>query len=144
MKAIVIGGGIGGMAAALSLRNEGIEVEVYEQAPALAEIGAGLQIAPSAGRVLERLGLGAELGRLAITMQRLEMRDLRSDRLIHSVSPDWGGPSTRCTVLTCSGCSATRSLVASSGSASGQPGSPRRPAASRWSSSPAIARAATC
>ena len=92
MKAIVIGGGIGGMAAALSLRNEGIEVEVYEQAPALTEIGAGLQIAPSAGRVLEGLGLGAELGRLAITMRRLEMRDLRSDRLIHSVSPDWGGP----------------------------------------------------
>ena len=50
MKAIVIGGGIGGMAAALSLRNEGIEVEVYEQAQALSEIGAGLQIAPSAGR----------------------------------------------------------------------------------------------
>src|SRR5271170_1580011 len=38
MKAIVIGGGIGGMAAALSLQNEGIEVEVYEQASALAEI----------------------------------------------------------------------------------------------------------
>ena len=92
MKAIVIGGGIGGMAAALSLRNEGIEVEVYEQAPALTEIGAGLQIAPSAGRVLERLGLGAELERLAITMERLQMHDLRSDRLIHSVSPKWGGP----------------------------------------------------
>jgi salicylate hydroxylase len=91
MKAIVIGGGIGGMAAALSLRNEGIEVEVYEQAPALTEIGAGLQIAPSAGRVLERLGLGAELERLAITMQRLQMHDLRSDRSIHSVSPNWGG-----------------------------------------------------
>jgi salicylate hydroxylase len=91
MKAIVIGGGVGGMAAALSLRSEGIEVEVYEQAPALTEIGAGLQIAPSAGRVLERLGLGAELERLAITMRRLEMHDLRSDRLIHSVSPKWGG-----------------------------------------------------
>jgi len=92
MKAIVIGGGIGGMAAALSLRNEGIEVEVYEQAPALTEIGAGLQIAPSAGRVLERLGLGAELDRLAITMERLQMHDLRTDRSIHSVSPNWGGP----------------------------------------------------
>ena len=90
MKAIVIG--IGGMAAALSLRNEGIEVEVYEQAPALTEIGAGLQIAPSAGRVLERLGLGAELQRLAITMERLQMHDLRTDRSIHSVSPNWGGP----------------------------------------------------
>src|ERR1700730_2035922 len=92
MKAIVIGGGIGGLAAALSLRNEGIEVEVYEQATALTEIGAGLQIAPSAGRVLERLGLGAELERLAVTMQRLQMQDLRTDRPIHSVSPAWGGP----------------------------------------------------
>jgi salicylate hydroxylase len=91
MKVIVIGGGIGGMAAALSLQDEGIEVEVYERAPALTEIGAGLQIAPSAGRVLERLGLGAELERLAITMQRLQMHDLRTDRLIHSVSPNWGG-----------------------------------------------------
>src|ERR1700730_3979002 len=92
MKAIVIGGGIARLWAALSLRNKGIEVEVYEQAPALTEIGAGLQIAPSAGRVLERLGLGAELERLAITMQRLQMHDLRTDRLIHSVSPAWGGP----------------------------------------------------
>ena len=92
MKAIVIGGGIGGMTAALSLQDEGIEVEVYEQAPALTEIGAGLQIAPSAGRVLERLGLRAELERLAITMQRLQMHDLRTDRSIHSVVPNWGGP----------------------------------------------------
>ena len=51
MKAIVIGGGIGGMTAALALRDEGIEVEVYEQAPALTEIGAGLQIAPSGSGV---------------------------------------------------------------------------------------------
>jgi salicylate hydroxylase len=92
MKAIVIGGGIGGMATALSLRHEGMEVEVYEQAPALAEIGAGLQIAPSAGRVLTKLGLGAELARLAIPMELLEMRDLRTDRAIHAVSPSWGGP----------------------------------------------------
>jgi salicylate hydroxylase len=42
MKAIVIGGGIGGLTAALSLLDRGIGVEVCEQAPALTEIGAGL------------------------------------------------------------------------------------------------------
>ena len=64
MKAIVIGGGIGGLTAALSLLDRGIGVEVYEQAPALTEIGAGLQIGANASRVLARLGLGEQLDQL--------------------------------------------------------------------------------
>jgi len=57
----VIGGGIGGLAAALSLLRAGIDVHVYEQAGVLREVGAGVQISPNASRVLHRLGLAGPL-----------------------------------------------------------------------------------
>lgn len=57
----IIGGGIGGLAAALSLLKAGCDVEVYEQAGALREVGAGVQISPNASRILHRLGLGDAL-----------------------------------------------------------------------------------
>jgi salicylate hydroxylase len=57
----VIGGGIGGLTAALSLRQAGFEVDVYEQAPALTHIGGGINMGPNAARVLIRLGLGEGL-----------------------------------------------------------------------------------
>jgi salicylate hydroxylase len=53
----VIGAGIGGLTAALSLRQAGFEVDVYEQAPALTHIGGGINMGPNAARVLFRLGL---------------------------------------------------------------------------------------
>ncbi|WP_029256912.1 FAD-dependent monooxygenase [Rhodococcus erythropolis] len=53
----IVGGGIGGLAAAAFLRAEGFAPVVYEQASALTEIGAGLVIAPNAGRQLRRLGV---------------------------------------------------------------------------------------
>jgi salicylate hydroxylase len=59
----VVGGGIGGLAAALSLRQAGWDVRVYEQAPALGEVGAGIQISPNASRILLRLGLREALER---------------------------------------------------------------------------------
>jgi salicylate hydroxylase len=57
----VIGGGIGGLTAALSLRQAGFEVDVYEQAPALTHIGGGINMGPNAARVLIRLCLGEGL-----------------------------------------------------------------------------------
>ena len=57
MKIVVIGGGIGGLAAALQLLKAGVDVQVYEQAPRITEIGAGIQISPNASRLLHRLGL---------------------------------------------------------------------------------------
>ena len=62
-RVAVIGGGIGGIAAALSLLEAGFDVQVYEQAAALSEVGAGIQIAPNASRILLRLGLGPALDR---------------------------------------------------------------------------------
>ena len=57
MKIAIIGGGIGGLSAALHLLKAGLEVDVYEQAAAIGEIGAGIQISPNASRLLIRLGL---------------------------------------------------------------------------------------
>jgi len=53
----VIGGGIGGLAAALSLLRLGFDVHVYEQTRSLRDVGAGIQISPNASRILRRLGL---------------------------------------------------------------------------------------
>jgi salicylate hydroxylase len=61
MKVAVIGGGIGGLSAALQLLQVGLDVHVYEQAPHIAEIGAGIQISPNASRILLRLGLRAAM-----------------------------------------------------------------------------------
>src|SRR4029077_14177667 len=55
MKVAVIGGGIGGLSAALQFLKTGLDVHVYEQAPHVAEIGAGIQISPNASRLLHRL-----------------------------------------------------------------------------------------
>src|SRR5712692_290862 len=59
----VIGGGIGGLSAALGLRQVGFDVEIYEQAPELTQIGGGINMGPNAVRVLRRLGLGPGLDR---------------------------------------------------------------------------------
>ncbi|MER5886225.1 FAD-dependent monooxygenase [Streptomyces sp. NPDC001941] len=60
-EAVVVGGGLGGMTAALALRQRGLRVTVLEQAPVFGEIGAGIQTAPNASRVLLRLGLRRRL-----------------------------------------------------------------------------------
>jgi len=61
LRVAVIGGGIGGAAAAAALVQRGMHVRLYEQAPALTEVGAGVAIQPNGARVLQRLGLGDEL-----------------------------------------------------------------------------------
>jgi salicylate hydroxylase len=57
-RVLIVGGGIGGLFAANALLAHGIPVSVYEQAPELGEIGAGVYVTPNAVRQLERVGLG--------------------------------------------------------------------------------------
>jgi len=61
MRALIIGGGIGGLTAAIALRSKGIDVDVYEQSPMLKEVGAGISLWPNAVKALANLGLGEAL-----------------------------------------------------------------------------------
>jgi len=60
-RILISGAGIGGLTAALALLQRGFEVEVYEQAPALGEIGAGFQVGANGAHVLFSLGLEEQL-----------------------------------------------------------------------------------
>jgi 2-polyprenyl-6-methoxyphenol hydroxylase-like FAD-dependent oxidoreductase len=73
-KIVIIGAGIGGLAAALALLRRGIEVEVYEQAATLAEVGAGVQMSANGTRVLFALGLEPALAQVQVTPSRRVIR----------------------------------------------------------------------
>ena len=74
MKALISGGGIGGLTAALCLQQSGVEVEIYERAPEMMPFGAGIQVSPNGVRVLHALGLGEQLKAFAFCPEGLEMR----------------------------------------------------------------------
>jgi salicylate hydroxylase len=61
LKVVVVGGGIGGLFAANALIAHGLKVSVYEQAPALGEVGAGVFLTPNSVRHLQRIGLGPQV-----------------------------------------------------------------------------------
>ena len=62
----IIGAGIGGLTAALALRQAGCDVHVYEQAPELTEVGGGINMGPNAVRVLQRLGVSPALDSVGV------------------------------------------------------------------------------
>ncbi|MCX4760163.1 FAD-dependent monooxygenase [Streptomyces sp. NBC_01275] len=68
-KIAILGGGIGGLAAAAFLREKGFDSDVYEQAAALTEVGAGLVAAPNAARLLRRLGVLDRFVERAVRME---------------------------------------------------------------------------
>ncbi|KJZ20285.1 monooxygenase [Loktanella sp. S4079] len=78
----IIGGGIGGLTAALAFAKSGAEVTVYEQAPALTEVGAGLQITPNGMRALYALGLEPKISEKGIVAQAVVPTDAISGRAI--------------------------------------------------------------
>ena len=71
---VIIGGGIGGLTAALALLRRGIDVQIYEQSDQLKEVGAGIQISSNGSRVLYALGLESALMQVEV---RPEARELR-------------------------------------------------------------------
>jgi len=76
----IIGGGIGGLTAALAFARSDAHVTVYEQAPALSGIGAGLQITPNGARVLNRLGLTDALAATGVKAAAVVPMDALSGR----------------------------------------------------------------
>ena len=65
-RVVVVGGGIGGLTAAIALRQVGCDVLVLERSKAFGEVGAGLQLGPHATRVLRGLGLGPTLHEIGV------------------------------------------------------------------------------
>lgn len=74
-KVIVVGGGIGGLAAAMALTAQGIEVELLEQAEQIAEIGAGIQLGPNAYAALDALGVGEAARNRSVFTDHMTMMD---------------------------------------------------------------------
>jgi salicylate hydroxylase len=78
----VIGAGIGGLTAAVALRQAGFDVDVYEQAPGLTEVGGGINMGPNAARILYRLGLGEALDREAVRPISMHQRRWQDGRTL--------------------------------------------------------------
>lgn len=77
---LVAGAGLGGLTVATSLAKNGMNVDVFEQATVLGEVGAGIQLSPNATKVLIDLGLGAKLKEIAFEPQFMSMRHYQSGK----------------------------------------------------------------
>ena len=109
MRIAIVGGGIGGLTVALALKEFGFEAEIYEQAPALLDVGAAIAVWPNALRVIERLGLREMIGAHAGEMKEIRWLDRRGflmnrvaisnavalhradlqSTLLHALPPNW-------------------------------------------------------
>ncbi|MEN3354235.1 MAG: 6-hydroxynicotinate 3-monooxygenase [Betaproteobacteria bacterium] len=98
MNIAIVGAGIGGLAAAALLRRAGHDVHVYEQAPRFARVGAGIQMAPNAVKVLRGLGLEEHLTRIAfqseVALSRIwDTGEITSElKLGREVEEQYGAP----------------------------------------------------
>lgn len=82
---LIIGGGIGGLSTALALAKNNIPVHLIEREAEFGEIGAGIQLAPNASKVLDRLGVLGEIDRYAVYPRRIVWRDTLSGQHITSL-----------------------------------------------------------
>ncbi len=81
---VIAGGGIGGLAAALGLAQKGCSVVVLEKAPALGEIGAGIQLGPNAFHAFDYLGVGEAARAMAVYIDTLRLMDaLTAEEITH-------------------------------------------------------------
>lgn len=85
MRVLIAGGGVGGLTAALAFLKAGHQVELFEQASHISEVGAGLQLSPNAMKVLDALGAEARVARDAFRPRAQELRFGRSGAMILSI-----------------------------------------------------------
>ena len=74
----IVGGGLAGLAAANALARFGFEVEVYEQSPALGEIGAGISISSQAVKALRAIGVGEKLAAVGNASEGIQTRNMQT------------------------------------------------------------------
>ena len=82
MRVAIVGAGIGGLAAALACHDAGLDVQLFEQAAALDEVGAGLQLGANATRVLAHLGVLEALLAVGVRPQEVRLRAAVSGRRV--------------------------------------------------------------
>lgn len=82
LNIVVIGGGIGGLAVSRALALHGAQVTVLEQAPEIAEVGAGIQVSPNGFAVLRALGLDAALRARSVRGEAISLRDYRGGEVL--------------------------------------------------------------
>lgn len=82
---LIAGAGIGGLTLAACLLQRGLRVRIYEQAPALGEIGAGVQASANAVKVLDSLGLRNALDKVAVRPRAFEFRRFDTAELMHRI-----------------------------------------------------------
>lgn len=82
---LIAGAGVAGLTAALAFAGRGFSVCIFERAPELVEVGAGLQLSPNATRLLDRLGLGDALREVAVRPEAIVLRRAGSGREIARV-----------------------------------------------------------
>lgn len=75
LKVAVIGGGIAGLAVATALAQRGAQVDLFEQASEISEVGAGLQLSPNGTRVIHALGYGGALSAAGLINQAVTLKD---------------------------------------------------------------------
>ena len=83
---LVVGGGIGGLSAALALARRGMRVRVLEKAPEFGEIGYGIQLGPNAYRMLDWLGVAKEIEQTAVFPDFLMLVDALTDGELTKIS----------------------------------------------------------
>ena len=88
MKIAIVGGGIGGLTAALALSQNSHDITVFERSAGIREIGAGVQISPNAGRLLHALGLGAAYSEISVNPHRVVLRRWEDDSIIRATDLD--------------------------------------------------------
>jgi salicylate hydroxylase len=87
LRIAIVGGGIGGLTAALALRARGLDVTVFEQAEILREIGAGVSIHPNAARLLRRVGLRDQLQKIGSPIAGITLRNSQGEPITTPEGP---------------------------------------------------------
>ena len=85
MRALILGGGVGGLTAALCLRRIGWDVQVFERASQISEFGAGVQISPNGAGILEALGVMPLLAQQMFMPATIQIRRLDTGKAVMSL-----------------------------------------------------------
>ena len=85
-KVAIVGAGIGGLIAAIAMHRRDIDVDIYEQSPQIAEIGAGVSLSPNAIKGLRALGLDEQISAIGFESDNQVVRAWDTGDILSKVS----------------------------------------------------------